>query len=144
MLEQPRDHFTYRVSWSDEDGEYVGLCAEFPSLSHLDSSQEAALRGIRSLVDDVVADMREKGEPIPGAIADQPFSGKVLVRLPPQQHRALAIEAAEVGVSLNRLVSYRLSVPPAVPSFAKATNAPAASRASSPGAVTKRKRAPGR
>jgi predicted RNase H-like HicB family nuclease len=27
------DRFTYRVTWSEEDGEYVGLCAEFPSLS---------------------------------------------------------------------------------------------------------------
>ncbi len=27
-----QDHFTYRVTWSPEDGEHVGLCAEFPSL----------------------------------------------------------------------------------------------------------------
>jgi hypothetical protein len=27
------DHFTYRVTWSQEDGEHVGLCVEFPSLS---------------------------------------------------------------------------------------------------------------
>lgn len=29
------DHnrYTYSVTWSDEDGEYVGLCTEFPSLS---------------------------------------------------------------------------------------------------------------
>lgn len=26
-------HYTYRVTWSQEDGEHVGLCAEFPSLS---------------------------------------------------------------------------------------------------------------
>ena len=28
-----QDHFTYRVTWSPEDREHVGLCAEFPSLS---------------------------------------------------------------------------------------------------------------
>ncbi|PJA42533.1 MAG: toxin-antitoxin system HicB family antitoxin, partial [Lysobacterales bacterium CG_4_9_14_3_um_filter_62_6] len=28
-------HYTYRVIWSDEDVEFVGLCAEFPSLSWL-------------------------------------------------------------------------------------------------------------
>jgi hypothetical protein len=27
------DRYTYRVTWSDEDKEYIGLCAEFPSLS---------------------------------------------------------------------------------------------------------------
>ena len=26
------DHFRYRVTWSEDDGEYVGLCIEFPSL----------------------------------------------------------------------------------------------------------------
>jgi hypothetical protein len=27
------DRYTYRVTWSEDDNEYVGLCAEFPSLS---------------------------------------------------------------------------------------------------------------
>ena len=52
------DHFTYRVSWSEEDGEHVGTCLEFPSLSHLADDPEAALRGIRGLVADVVSDLR--------------------------------------------------------------------------------------
>lgn len=29
------DHYTYRVTWSEKDREYIGLCAEFPSLSWL-------------------------------------------------------------------------------------------------------------
>lgn len=29
------DHYTYRVTWSAEDNEHVGLCAEFPSVSWL-------------------------------------------------------------------------------------------------------------
>jgi len=27
------NHYTYRVTWSAEDDEYLGLCVEFPSLS---------------------------------------------------------------------------------------------------------------
>jgi predicted HicB family RNase H-like nuclease len=46
---------------------------------------------------------------IPVPIADQPFSGKFLVRLPPELHRRLALEAAEAGVSLNRLASFKLA-----------------------------------
>lgn len=38
------DHYTYRVTWSAEDGEHVGLCAEFPSLSWLAKTPEAADR----------------------------------------------------------------------------------------------------
>ena len=52
------DHYTYRVTWSEEDSEYVGQCAEFPSLSWLASSREAALRGIRKVVAQVAEDMQ--------------------------------------------------------------------------------------
>ena len=111
------DHFTYRVSWAEEDGEHVGTCAEFPSLSHLDPDPQQALRGIRALVTDVVADMRANGEPVPEPLADSRYSGKFMARVPPELHRRLTIEAAEAHVSLNRLVSFRLSVPvtPAAP-----------------------------
>jgi predicted HicB family RNase H-like nuclease len=105
------DHFTYRVSWSEDDGEYVGACAEFPSLSHLDADQAAALRGIRDLVADVVADMTANGEPVPEPLAERTYSGKFQARVPPELHRRLMIEAAEAHVSLNRLVSLRLAMP---------------------------------
>lgn len=49
--------YSYRVSWSHEDSEYVGLCTEFPSLSWLAKSPEAALAGIARIVAEVVADM---------------------------------------------------------------------------------------
>jgi predicted HicB family RNase H-like nuclease len=104
----PADHYTYRVTWSPEDSEHVGLCAEFPSLSWLDRSPDAALKGIRTMVADTVADMRKNGEPIPEPLAEKRYSGEFRVRIPPEQHRALAIKAAEQGVSLNRLVSMKL------------------------------------
>jgi len=102
------DHYTYRVTWSEDDGEYVGLCAEFPSLSWLAETPEAALVGIRGVVADVILDMQESGEPIPEPIACKKFSGKFMVRVPPEIHRRLTIEATEEGVSLNRLVSAKL------------------------------------
>ena len=103
------EHYTYRVTWSEEDSEFVGLCAEFPSLSHLAESRAAALDGIVELVRDVVADMVANNEPIPEPIAEKSFSGKFQLRIPPQQHRLLAIKAAEAGVSLNRYVSAKLN-----------------------------------
>ena len=103
------DHYTYRVTWSDEDKEYVGLCAEFPSLSWLASSPEAALQGIRSVVAEVIAGMKKNQESIPEPLATRRFSGKFMVRVPSEVHRNLAVEAAESGVSLNRLVSVKLS-----------------------------------
>ena len=103
------DHYTYRVTWSEEDKEYVGLCAEFPSLSWLASAPEAALRGVRAVVADVVEDMNRQKEPIREPLASRSFSGKFMVRVPPNVHRELALEAAEAGVSLNRLASAKLT-----------------------------------
>jgi predicted HicB family RNase H-like nuclease len=103
------DHYTYRVTWSLEDGEYVGLCVEFPSLSWLAKTPEAALGGIRKVVADVVADMRSNGENPPDPLAEKRYSGEFRVRIPPHVHRALALEAAEQGISLNRLASAKLA-----------------------------------
>ncbi|WKZ46410.1 MAG: toxin-antitoxin system HicB family antitoxin [Anaerolineales bacterium] len=103
------DRFTYRVTWSEEDEEYVGLCAEFPSLSWLEPSPEEALQGIRRVVAQTVSDMKKNGEAIPEPIAIRKYSGKFMVRVPPELHRRLAIEAAESGVSLNRIASDKLN-----------------------------------
>jgi len=103
------DRYTYRVTWSEEDEEYVGLCAEFPSLSWLEMSPEKALSGIRKVVKETVADLNKSKEAIPDPISTKSFSGKFMVRVPPEVHKMLAIKAAESGVSINRLVSSKLS-----------------------------------
>ena len=108
-MARTHDKYTYRVTWSEDDAEYVGLCAELPSLSWLARTPETALRGIRKLVREVVADLRRHAEAVPEPLATRHFSGKFMVRVPPDVHRQLAIEAAESGVSLNRLISATLS-----------------------------------
>ena len=103
------DRYTYRVTWSEEDNEYVGLCAEFPSLSWLSGTPEAALKGIRKLVAEIIKDMESNNEIIPEPISCRQYSGKFMVRVPPEVHRNLAIRASEAGISLNRVVSSKLS-----------------------------------
>lgn len=103
------DHYTYRVTWSSEDEEFVGLCAEFPSLSYLHENRFTALEGITNLVKDIVVEMEANDESIPEPIAERNYSGKFQVRIPPELHRRLAIEAAEENVSLNRYVSLKLA-----------------------------------
>ena len=108
---QANDHYTYRVYWSDEDEEYVGLCAEFPSLSWLAETPEAAFQGIRNVVAEVVLDMQSNNESIPRSLATKRYSGNFTVRIPPDVHRSLAIQAAEANISINRLVSSKLTAP---------------------------------
>ena len=103
------DHYTYRVTWSEEDKEYVGLCAEFPSLSWLAKTHEAALKGIRTVVAEVIEDLLKNREEIPEPLASRHYSGKFVVRVTPETHRELSIRSAEAGISLNRLVADKLS-----------------------------------
>ena len=99
---------TYRVIWSEEDNEFVALCAEFPGLSWLGAVQAEALAGMVALVEQTVADMEANGELVPEPLSLQKFSGKFMVRTTPEVHRRLAAQAMENGVSLNRLVNSKL------------------------------------
>jgi len=65
-MAEKNDEYTYRVTWSEDDNEYVSLCAEFPSLSWLADTPEKALKGIRKLVADVLSDMAAHNILIPG------------------------------------------------------------------------------
>ncbi|HUA41720.1 MAG TPA: toxin-antitoxin system HicB family antitoxin [Streptosporangiaceae bacterium] len=102
-------HYTYRVTWSPEDGEHVATVAEFPSLSWLAATPVEALAGLAEVVRDVLTDLAACGEPIPEPLSERTYSGRFVVRVPAEVHRRLAREAAEQHVSLNRLVSDRLA-----------------------------------
>ena len=67
------------------------------------------MKGIRQVVAEVVADLSASGEPLPAPLAEKHYSGEFRVRIPPEVHRALALQAAEQGVSLNRLASAKLA-----------------------------------
>jgi len=75
----------------------------------LPRGHEGALRGIRKTVAEVVADMMGNSEKIPEPLATRKFSGKFMVRIPPEVHRHRATEAAEEHISLNRLISAKLT-----------------------------------
>jgi len=107
-MDKTIDRYTYRVTWSEEDQEHVGLCVEFPSLSWLEDTPEKALKGIRGLVRNCIKNLQDEAQDIPQPIATKSFSGKFMVRVPPDTHRSLVIQAAESGVSLNRLISSKL------------------------------------
>jgi predicted HicB family RNase H-like nuclease len=103
------NRYTYRVTWSDEDQEFVGLCAEFPSLSWLDKQQTEALNGIVRVVGEVLEDMESSGEKPPVPLVDREYSGELRLRMPPGLHQRLAIRAAEEKTSINRLIIEQLT-----------------------------------
>ncbi|KGM13454.1 type II toxin-antitoxin system HicB family antitoxin [Cellulomonas bogoriensis] len=101
--------YTYRVTWSAEDEEYLATCLELPSLSWLAESQEDALAGLRELIADTVQDMRDNHEQVPEPLSSRAYSGKFNLRIGEHLHRKLAMEAAEEHLSLNQYVVRRLT-----------------------------------
>lgn len=67
-------------------------------------SVDALKAALQDTVEDYLSWCAERGkEP------EKPYSGKFLVRVAPEVHRRLSIEAAKIGKSLNALVAERLS-----------------------------------
>jgi predicted HicB family RNase H-like nuclease len=108
-LAQIADRYTYRVTWSPEDNSHVASCLELPSLSWIAKTATTSLQGIQKLVIDVLQDMQDQREELPVALAERNYSGEFRLRIPPTLHRELSIQAAELGISLNRLASNKLA-----------------------------------
>ncbi len=108
-MTKSHERHTYRLTWPEENQFHIGLCTELPSLSWLDSSPEKAVAGIRKLAKDRLNDMAKNKEQAPEPIALKNYSGKFVGRITPESHRILAIQAAESGISINRLVSSKLN-----------------------------------
>jgi predicted HicB family RNase H-like nuclease len=106
------EEYAYTVVWSEEDQVHIGRVTEFPSLAAHGSTPVEALTEIAHVVGMVLEDMAESGETPPTPISKRRFSGKLLLRMPEQLHRQLALEADTQRVSLNQLINLKLSLAP--------------------------------
>ena len=102
------DGYTVNI-FLDEDGEYLAHFVEMPNVSAFEESPEGALRELATAWEGVKESYQKHGEPVPLAPARKKYSGQFNVRIDRRLHRALAIEAAKAGVSLNAIVSQRLA-----------------------------------
>ncbi len=100
----PVDRYTYRLAWSVKDKEFIATVVEFPSLSWIAGTREDALDGLTAVVTDVLEDMSVEGEEIPAPWDERTFSGKFNLRLGPDLHKKVALEAAERHESMNTYV----------------------------------------
>jgi predicted RNase H-like HicB family nuclease len=107
------NHYTYRVEWSSDTGEYVSRCIEFPALARWARSAGEALASVEEAVDEHVAERRQEEFDVPVPLTERQFSGKFLVRTSPALHARLTIEAAEQNVSMNQWVVQKLADRPA-------------------------------
>lgn len=92
----------------DEEGDFVAHFVELPNVSACGATVEEALFELKEAWLAMKASYRKHKEPIPVAPSRKEYSGQFNVRIDKRDHRALAMEAALAGISLNALVAQKL------------------------------------
>ena len=94
----------------DEDGDFLAHFIELPNIPAFANSPEDALHELKLAWEGIKESYRKHNEAIPVAPAKKEYSGQFNVRIDKRVHKGLAIEAAQVGLSLNALVSQKLAI----------------------------------
>lgn len=102
------DGYTVNI-FQDEDGDYLAHFVELPNVSAFADSPEQALNELAMAWEGIKESYTKRGEVVPVAPSHKEYSGQFNVRIDKRLHRALAIEAAQAGVSLNAIVSQKLT-----------------------------------
>jgi len=108
MIKQDRyDGFSVNI-YKDEEGDWLAHFVELPTVSAAGDSPEEALKELKLAWEAMKASHRKHGDEIPIAPSQKEYSGQFNVRIDKRVHRALAVEAAGAGISLNALVAEKL------------------------------------
>jgi len=95
------DQYIKIVEWSEEDQCYVGTCPGL-MLGGIHGGDEAKVyKELCQTVEEWIEIYQEDREPLPESTAGKEYSGKFVVRVGRDLHKALAIDALRHGESLN-------------------------------------------
>ena len=95
------DKYLKIVEWSEEDQCYVGTCPTL-MLGGVHGDDEAKVyEELCQAVDEWVEIYKQDGEPLPPATAGREYSGKFVIRVGKDLHKALAVDALRGGESMN-------------------------------------------
>ena len=104
----------YRISLTpgrDSAGHegWVAEVDELPGCISQGDTVEGAVESVRNAMLGWISIALQEGRPIPPPRAEQPFSGRLLLRMPRTLHAELARHADLEGVSLNQFIVFALS-----------------------------------
>lgn len=92
------------VEFDDEAGVFHGEVLDLKDvITFQGTSVEELEAAFRESVDDYLEFCAERGEE-----PDRAFSGRLMLRLPPELHREVHIQAQRAGKSLNQWISEKL------------------------------------
>ncbi len=98
---KPSDRYLKLVEWSEEDGCYVGTCPGLMLGGVHGPDEVKVYKQLVKVVEEWLASLERDGLPLPPATAGRSYSGKLVMRLGPELHRELAVNALRVQESLN-------------------------------------------
>ena len=103
------DGFAVNV-FLDEDGDYLAHFVEMTNVSAFADTPATAMKELKIAWEGVKESYQKHNEPIPVAPSRRQYSGQFNVRIDKRLHKALTMEAAKAGVSLNALVAQKLTL----------------------------------
>ena len=90
--------YAAKVEYSEEDGCFVGHIVGIRAVVGFDGASVAQLRkAFHQAVDHYIAVCEERGE-----VPEKPYSGRVMLRLPPEVHARASAAAQVQGLSFNQ------------------------------------------
>ncbi len=93
--------YTAKVIFSDADGCLIGkIMGIDDSVTFEAESVEKIRKAFRVALDDYISYCEKIGKN-----PDRPYSGKLMVRLTPERHRAVAFAAEATGQSINEVIA---------------------------------------
>ncbi len=98
---RPSDRYLKIVEWSDEDNCYVGRCPTLMLGGIHGQDESKVYRQLCQAVCEWIEIYREDGRPLPAPTVGKEYSGKFVVRVGPELHETLSINALREGTSLN-------------------------------------------
>lgn len=94
-------HYIKVVEWSEEDQCYVGSAPGFIGPCCHGSDETKVYKELCKIVEEWIDIHEKEGLPLPDSLAKKDFSGKFVLRVGKDLHKALTIKALKSGESLN-------------------------------------------
>jgi len=103
------DKYIKIVKWSEEDGCYVGTCPALMFGGVHGDDEAKVYKELCDVVEEWIQNYESDGDPLPKPDAEGEFSGKFVLRVGPELHHALYLEALQNNESLNSYCVRELS-----------------------------------
>lgn len=103
-IRQMAAHYPRIIEWSDEDNLFIGSAPPLVGQCCHGETEEKVARQLAVIVEDLVEDVIDGKMPEPILPKGKKYSGRFIVRVDPDLHKRVALQAMARGESLNQFV----------------------------------------